>query len=94
MRTFEIVVFEGDRIDAARQTMQLTANDSWFNIGCAGHTLSKLRLTQNTIHGPADGRSRGPGSSAGDVQDAVCGLLRHRHGAHRPRAAPGVEGRR
>jgi len=26
------------------------AENDWFNIGCEGHTLSKLRLTRNTIH--------------------------------------------
>jgi hypothetical protein len=50
MRTFESVVFEGDRIDAVHRTTAMTANDNWFNIGCAGATLSKLRLTHNTIH--------------------------------------------
>jgi hypothetical protein len=50
MQTFESVVFEGDRVDAQAKAMQPIADDSWFNIGCAGHTLSKLRLTQNTVH--------------------------------------------
>lgn len=46
----ETLVFEGDRIDAAAKTMSTTADDSWFNFGCAGHTLAKLYLTRNTIH--------------------------------------------
>lgn len=50
MRTYESVVFEGDRVDGVRKTMAPAADDTWFNVGCAGHTLSKLRLTQNTVH--------------------------------------------
>lgn len=58
MQTFETVVFEGDRIDGDAKTMSPTADDSWFNIGCAGHTLSKLRLTRNTIHGQPSGMAQ------------------------------------
>lgn len=50
LRTTEAVIFEGDRIDAHGKTMSPTADDTWFNIGCASHTLAKLRLTHNTIH--------------------------------------------
>jgi ADYC domain-containing protein len=50
MQTFESVVFEGDRVDSHAKTMSPAPDDSWFNIGCASHTLSKLRLTQNTVH--------------------------------------------
>lgn len=50
MRTFETVVFEGDRIYSQTMRTDKLADDTWFNIGCAGHTLAKLRLTQNTIH--------------------------------------------
>jgi hypothetical protein len=46
----EAVVFEGDRVDARTKEMGPAANDRWFNIGCAGHTLSKLWLTHNTVH--------------------------------------------
>lgn len=53
LRTYEAVVFEGDRIDATQKTMSPTADDRWFNIGCAGHTLAKLRMTRNTLHGQA-----------------------------------------
>jgi hypothetical protein len=55
MRTFETVVFEGDRIDGNAKTMSPAFDDAWFNIGCAGHTLSKLRLTHNTVHSQATG---------------------------------------
>ena len=51
MRTFETVVFEGDRINSHTMRTEKLADDTWFDIGCAGHTLAKLRLTQNTIHG-------------------------------------------
>jgi hypothetical protein len=50
LRTFETVVFEGDRVDKATMTMNAKASDDWINIGCAGHTLSKLLLTRNTVH--------------------------------------------
>jgi ADYC domain len=43
----ESVVFEGDRIDAARKTIGQTFEDRWFNIGCAGHTLAKMLLTRH-----------------------------------------------
>jgi hypothetical protein len=58
LRTTESVIFEGDRIDAHAKTMSLTADDTWFNIGCASHNLAKLRLTQNTIHSQAPGLPR------------------------------------
>jgi len=50
MRTFEAIVFEGDRIAKDSKKMSPGADDRWFNIGCAGHALSKLRLTRNTLH--------------------------------------------
>jgi hypothetical protein len=55
MRTFETVVFEGDKIETASKRMSPLADDTWFNIGCAGHTLSKLLLTHNTVHSQAAG---------------------------------------
>lgn len=55
MLTIETVVFEGDRIFRNTMRMAPTADDTWFNIGCASHTLSKLRLTRNTVHGQAAG---------------------------------------
>jgi hypothetical protein len=51
---FNAVVFEGDRIDATARTVKPAAEDRWFNIGCARHTLSKMRLTRNTLHTVAD----------------------------------------
>jgi hypothetical protein len=50
MEPWEIVLFEGDRIDGDAKTMQPAADDGWFNIGCASHLLAKLRLTRNTVH--------------------------------------------
>jgi hypothetical protein len=47
---WEAVVFEGDRINTADMTMSKTANDAWFNIGCAASTPAKLLLTHHTIH--------------------------------------------
>jgi hypothetical protein len=55
MQPWETVVFEGDRIDGVAKTMSDGFDDSWFNIGCAAHLLSKLRLTRNTFHGQPPG---------------------------------------
>jgi hypothetical protein len=55
MRTFESVVYEGDRVDRDHKTMQVNADDNWFNIGCASHALAKLRLTHNTVHSQPGG---------------------------------------
>lgn len=49
----DAVAFEGDRVDATKLTMASRADDTWFNIGCAGHTLAKLLLTRNTVHSQA-----------------------------------------
>ncbi|HEY5925222.1 MAG TPA: ADYC domain-containing protein [Kofleriaceae bacterium] len=49
MQEGETLVFEGDRIDPGPKTMSGSADDAWFNFGCAGHTLAKLRLTRNTV---------------------------------------------
>jgi hypothetical protein len=57
MQPWETVVFEGDRIDETRKTMKKTADDTWFNVACAGNLLAKLRLTRNTIHGQSPGLS-------------------------------------
>lgn len=50
MRSNETLVFEGDRID--RDTLTMNKNEgwdpSWFNFGCAGRTLAKLRMTRKT----------------------------------------------
>lgn len=45
----ESVVFEGDRYDAQNKTTEPNFDDSWFNIGCAGHTLAKLQLMRHTL---------------------------------------------
>lgn len=58
MLVAESIVFEGDRIQADPKTMDVRADDRWFNFGCAGHTLSKLRLTHNTVHSQAPGLPR------------------------------------
>lgn len=39
------VVFEGDRIDAAKKVVKADLDPRWFNIGCAGSTLAKMYLT-------------------------------------------------
>lgn len=44
----EVIVFEGDRIDAIAKTISADIDPRWFNMACAGHTLSKLHLTRNT----------------------------------------------
>lgn len=65
------LLFEGDRINAIDKTISSTVFDtSWFNIGCAGHTLSKMHLTHNT------GISRPGGWQAThDVRQAVLKML-------------------
>jgi len=52
MRTWETVVFEGDRFDAIAKTTSddTQIDDTWINFGCAGHMLAKLLLTHNTYH--------------------------------------------
>jgi hypothetical protein len=47
-RPNEAVFFEGDRIDTTTMTIDPIVDKSWFNIGCAGHTLAKLHHTRNT----------------------------------------------
>lgn len=44
------LIFEGDKIHTLSKTMETLPDDSWINIGCAGHTLAKLFLTRNTVH--------------------------------------------
>lgn len=50
MDSEESLVFEGDRINGVSKTMSLDADFDpvWFNIGCAGHTLAKLRQLRHT----------------------------------------------
>ncbi|HEY5946180.1 MAG TPA: ADYC domain-containing protein, partial [Kofleriaceae bacterium] len=50
MLTNEAVVYEGDRFDTALKTMSLTADNTWFSFGCAGHALAKLYITRNTVN--------------------------------------------
>jgi hypothetical protein len=50
MQPYDVLVFEGDRIDSAAKTVAHAADDRWFNFGCARDTLAKLRLTRNTLH--------------------------------------------
>jgi ADYC domain-containing protein len=50
MTTLEAVMFEGDRIFTSSLTVDDKAQDEWVSFGCAGHTLSKLLLTRNTVH--------------------------------------------
>jgi hypothetical protein len=50
MSPYHSVVFEGDRFDPTRRTVQPWADNDWFNIGCGTNTLAKLRLTRNTIN--------------------------------------------
>ncbi len=45
----EAILFDQDRIDMATKTLNNRGDAGWFNIGCAGHTLSKMHLTHNTI---------------------------------------------
>ena len=46
----EVVMFEGDRINADTKLMSDTADDQWINIACAGDALAKLLATRNTFH--------------------------------------------
>jgi hypothetical protein len=52
---FNMVVFEGDRINATTRTVNPAADNRWFNLGCALHTLAKMRLTRNTLNTVANG---------------------------------------
>lgn len=61
MRSNETLVFEGDRIDQDAKTMNDNKNwdPAWFNFGCAGRTLAKLRLLHKTQgNGTGDWASR------------------------------------
>jgi len=48
MNQFATVFFEGDLIDA-RHKVETGVDNSWFNLGCAGHTLAKMALTGHTV---------------------------------------------
>jgi hypothetical protein len=43
--SYRSVVFEGERFDAAAKTISTALQPSWFNVGCAGHTLAKMMMT-------------------------------------------------
>lgn len=43
------ILIQGDRYDVTTMTTRPWAEAEWFNLGCAGHTLSKLHLTGNTL---------------------------------------------
>ena len=45
----DTVLFEGDRFDVASMTTSSRRDDTWFNFGCAGHTLAKLYLHRETV---------------------------------------------
>jgi len=47
MPRYWAVVYEGDRIDGKRYTVDKIDRD-WFDIGCAGHTVAKLAQTGHT----------------------------------------------
>jgi len=48
MNTFHSLVFEGERIDRDAKTISTALDPSWFNIGCAGHTLAKMAINGQT----------------------------------------------
>jgi hypothetical protein len=54
MQTDHVILFEGDRIDRARRTVQ-SGDSTWFNIGCAGNAIAKLALTGHTNAAAGDG---------------------------------------
>jgi hypothetical protein len=45
-----MVFFEGDRIDKVTKRY-VGIDDTWFNLGCAGHTLAKMALSGHTESG-------------------------------------------
>ena len=50
MRRNETLVFRGDRINGTRKTMSQNEDwdPNWFNFGCAGRTLAKMKLLRKT----------------------------------------------
>jgi hypothetical protein len=54
MNTRHALVFEGDRIDGHLKK-EYDLDTSWFNIGCAGHTLAKMYLTGHVQAAENDG---------------------------------------
>jgi hypothetical protein len=49
MSMIESLVYEGDRFNPETRTLKPYDTD-WFNIGCAAHSLVKLRISRNTIN--------------------------------------------
>ena len=52
----ETLVFEGDRFDSATLQTSDAYDTSWFNLGCAGHTLAKMHLMRHTLASGAASR--------------------------------------
>jgi hypothetical protein len=44
---FHTLLFEGDRIEGAKK-LDTGIDNTWFNLGCAGHALAKMALTGHT----------------------------------------------
>jgi hypothetical protein len=49
MKPAESILYSGDRLDLGSKTVAVDADHDWFNFGCAGHVVSKLHLTRNTL---------------------------------------------
>jgi hypothetical protein len=50
------LVFEGDRIDTRRRTVEPQPEPRWFNVACGPDTLVKLRLSRSTLATTKDWR--------------------------------------
>jgi hypothetical protein len=49
------LIFRGDRYNASAKTVSNTgANDTWFNVACAGGAPAKMHLLRHTFAGNAD----------------------------------------
>ena len=47
---FTVVLFEGERYNATTKRI-VGYDNSWFNVGCAGHVLAKMHLTHHSSVG-------------------------------------------
>ncbi len=63
------ILFDLDRVDPHTMTLNDVPDTNWFNIGCAGHTLSKLFLTRNMM------ASQGGAPGLHDARQATLKLL-------------------
>lgn len=63
------ILFDLDRVDPRTMTLNDVPNTNWFNIGCAGHTLSKLFLTRNMM------ASQGGAPGLHDARQATLKML-------------------